>query len=117
MDTARIQATLADFASQRDWDKFHTPKNLSTALVCEAGELAELFQWMTGEESAAIMDTALADSVRDEMADVLLYLLRLADKLDVDLESAALAKIKKNGDKYPVHLSKGNADKYTRRKN
>ena len=117
MDVARIQALLAEFARQRDWDQFHTPKNLTTALMCEAGELAEIFQWMTAEQSNSVMyDESAATAVRDEMADVLLYLLRLADKLDVDLEQAMIEKINKNGAKYPVEVSRGNAEKYSRRK-
>lgn len=117
MDVHRIQSLLADFARERDWDQFHTPKNLATATVCEAGELAEIFQWMTESESEEVMnDPKLGEEVRDEMADVLLYLLRLADKLGIDLEAAMLAKIQKNGEKYPIDLSRGSAEKYNRRR-
>jgi dCTP diphosphatase len=117
MDVQRIQALLADFAQEREWDQFHTPKNLATAVVCEAGELAEIFQWMTDSQSGEVMgDPRLAEEIRDEMADVLLYLVRLADKLGVDLEVAMLAKIQKNGEKYPVDLSRGSAEKYSRRR-
>ena len=117
MDILHFQKLLADFATDRDWDQFHTPKNLSTAIVCEAGELAEIFQWMSAEESTRAMDDeALAEAIRDELADVQLYLLRLADKLNVDLESAMQAKIQKNALKYPVEVSRGSAEKYSRRK-
>lgn len=117
MNIQRIQSLLEDFARERDWDQFHTPKNLATAVVCEAGELAEIFQWMTDSQSEKVMsDPNLREEVRDEMADVLLYLLRLADKLDVDLEAAMLAKIQKNGEKYPIALSRGSAEKYSRRR-
>ena len=117
IDNQKLAITLRSFAAERDWDQFHTPKNLTTALMCEAGELAEIFQWMTAEQSNSVMyDESAATAVRDEMADVLLYLLRLADKLDVDLEQAMIEKINKNGAKYPVEVSRGNAEKYSRRK-
>ena len=116
MDTARIQNLLAKFAADRDWDRFHSPKNLSTALVCEAAELAEIFQWMTLEESAAAMDDPeLAKAIRDEVADVQIYLLRLADKLSIDLQEAMLEKIERNAERYPVALARGNSKKYSRR--
>ncbi len=117
MNTKQIQAKLAAFAEERDWDQFHSPKNLSTALMCEAGELAEIFQWMSGAESATAMtDPLIAEAIRDEIADVQLYLLRLADKLNIDVEAAMASKIAKNALKYPIEKSKGNAQKYSRRK-
>ena len=117
MNTTQIQAKLAAFAQERDWDPFHTPKNLATALMCEAGELAEIFQWMSGQESATAMaDPLIAEAIRDEVADVQLYLLRLADKLNIDVEAAMVSKIAKNALKYPIEKSKGNAQKYSRRK-
>jgi dCTP diphosphatase len=99
------------FVAERDWDRFHTPKNLAAALAVEAAELLEPFQWLTAEESAQLSPAQLA-AVQDEMADVLLYLVRLADRLDVDLLAAARAKIAKNALKYPVERSKGSARKY-----
>jgi NTP pyrophosphatase (non-canonical NTP hydrolase) len=99
------------FAAERDWDEFHTPKNLAAALAVEAAELLEPFQWLTAEQSAALTPEQLA-AVREEMADVLLYLVRLADKLDVDLLAAAQDKIARNALKYPVERSKGSARKY-----
>jgi len=117
MDVQRIQALLSDFARERKWDQFHTPKNFATAVVCKAGELAEIFQWMTDSQSEKVMgDLRLAEDIRDEMADVFLYLIRLADKLSVDLEAAMLTKIQKNGEKYPVSHSRGSAEKYSRRR-
>ncbi|MER5381778.1 nucleotide pyrophosphohydrolase [Streptomyces sp. NPDC002688] len=109
-----LQDTLAAFAHARDWEQFHTPKNLAMALAGESGELLEIFQWLTPEQSTQIMHhPAQAVRVREEMADVLAYLLRLADILDVDLEQALAQKIEINGRKYPVHLARGRAEKYT----
>ena len=90
-----LRLALRRFAAERDWEQFHTPKNLASALSVEAAELLENFQWLTAEQSAAPDEVTLA-RVRDEMADVLLYLVRLADVLDVDLVSAARSKIARN---------------------
>ena len=106
MPIADLQRQLREFAAERHWEQFQTPKNLVMALVGEVGELTELFQWLTPEESAQVMaDEQSATRVRDEMADVLAYLLRLADALNVDIEEALAAKMVKNAAKYPVHLS------------
>jgi dCTP diphosphatase len=106
MPIADLQGQLRDFAAERQWEQFQTPKNLVMALVGEVGELTELFQWLTPEESAQVMaDEDSATRVRDEMADVLAYLLRLADALNVDIEAALAAKMVKNAAKYPVHRS------------
>ncbi|MER5382241.1 nucleotide pyrophosphohydrolase [Streptomyces sp. NPDC056341] len=114
MTIRELQEELAQFARERDWEQFHTPKNLVMALVGEAGELAEIFQWLTPEQSQAIMATpGQAQAVRQEMADVLAYLLRLADVTGVDLEEALAEKIELNGQRYPVGLAYGRADKYT----
>jgi NTP pyrophosphatase (non-canonical NTP hydrolase) len=113
MDIKNIQKQLADFADERDWDQFHNPKNLAMALSVEASELVEIFQWLTPEQAEEIMDSSQSDHVKEEVADVMIYLLRLADKLDIDLESIVNDKIVQNGKKYPVNLSKGNADKST----
>ncbi len=107
-----LRDRLRRFAAERDWDQFHSPKNLAAALAVEAAELLEPFQWLTGEESRRL-DPAQLAAVRDEMADVLLYLVRLADKLDVDLVAAAREKIGKNGEKYPVGKARGSSRKYT----
>ena len=100
------------FAADRDWDQFHSPKNLSMALIAEAAELVEHFQWLTEEQSANLPEKKLAE-VREELADILIYLVRIADKLDTDLFKAALRKIEKNEEKYPVDKAKGTAKKYT----
>lgn len=116
MDIARIQKRLREFTAEREWDQFHSPKNLAMALTSEAGELAEVFQWMTEQRSRDLSqsetDLALA---REEIADVMIYLLRLADVLNINLEEAIDAKIDINKAKYPVGSSRGNATKYNRR--
>jgi len=114
MDLDKIKNIIREFAKQRDWDKFHTPKNLSMALSVEASELVEIFQWLSQEESKNI-DSNEIQNVKDEVADILIYLIRIADKLNIDLEKAVLEKIDKNNEKYPIDLSKGNAVKYNKR--
>ena len=114
MNIQNIQKQLSDFADERDWEQFHDPKNLAMALSVEASELVEIFQWLTQEESKNI-DSKDIQSVKDEVADILIYLIRIVDKLDIDLEEAVLEKIKKNTKKYPVELSKDNAVKYNKR--
>jgi NTP pyrophosphatase (non-canonical NTP hydrolase) len=108
----QIRDALREFAAERDWDQFHSPKNLASALSVEAAELLECFQWLSEAESRALTPAQLAE-VRDEMADVLNYLVRLADKLDVNLLEAARDKIQKNALKYPADKSRGNAKKYS----
>jgi NTP pyrophosphatase (non-canonical NTP hydrolase) len=102
MDIKSIQQQLADFADERDWDQFHNPKNLAMALSVEVSELVEIFQWLTAKQSEAIMQGDEATHVEEEMADILIYLLRIADKLNIDLDSAVSAKIIKNSKKYPL---------------
>ena len=106
-----LRDRLRGFVAERDWDQFHTPKNLAAALVVEAGELLEHFQWLTPDASGSLTAKQLAQ-VRDETADVLIYLVRLADKLDIDLLDAAREKMAKNALKYPVAKSRGNIRKY-----
>ena len=114
MTLTELQDTLRDFASERDWEQFHTPKNLAMALSGEVGELTELFQWLTPQESEAIMsDPRRAEHVREELADVFGYLLRLADVFGIDLEQALIDKVRSNAAKYPVEKARGNAAKYT----
>jgi len=97
-----LAARLKKFADARDWEKFHTPKNLAMALSVEVSELAEIFQWMTAEESSTVMtDEKLADAVRDELADITLYLVRLSAILKVDLLAEANAKIDRNEKRFP----------------
>ena len=107
-----LRQQLRKFASERDWDQFHYPKNLAIALSVESGELLEHFQWVTAEQSAHLAESQLAQ-VRLELADVFLYLVSLSDKLSVDLVAAAFEKLEINQKKYPVDLAKGNAKKYT----
>lgn len=107
-----LRDSLRKFVSERDWDQFHSPKNLAMALSVEASELMEHFQWLTEDESRRLPPEKLA-AVRDEMADVLVYLVRLADKLDVDLLEAAAQKIEKNALKYPAAKVRGSMKKYS----
>jgi NTP pyrophosphatase (non-canonical NTP hydrolase) len=111
-DLASLRDDLRSFAAERDWDQFHSPKNLSSALAVEAAELLEHFQWLTEEQSRSLPRPKL-EAVRRELADVLIYLVRLADKLDVDLLAAARVKIAENAVKYPVEKAKGSMRKYT----
>ena len=111
-DTLReLRDALRAFAAERDWDQFHSPRNLAAALSVEAAELLEPFQWLTDEQSRTLSPETRA-AVEQELADVLLYLVRLADKLDVDLPAAARAKIAQNALKYPVEKSRGSSRKY-----
>lgn len=113
VDVAGLQAALARFAVERDWERFHSPKNLAMALAGEVGELLELFQWLSEEASRELArQPAGARRVRDELADVLLYLVRLADVLGVDLDEACRSKLAANAAKYPVERARGRADKY-----
>ncbi|MEX2964335.1 nucleotide pyrophosphohydrolase [Microbulbifer sp. TYP-18] len=111
-DLDDIKENLRKFAQARDWDKFHSPKNLSMALAGEAGELLELFQWLTEEESKNLTQKQRKE-VEEEVADVFLYLLRLADRLNLDLLEAAKNKMIINKQKYPVSKVKGSSKKYT----
>lgn len=108
VDDLRMQ--LREFARERDWEQFHTPKNLSMALAGEVGELLEIFQWLTPEQAAEVMDSARAEDVRDELADVTIYLVRLADMLGVDLLEVAHAKLERNHDRFPPTQVSGRAD-------
>ena len=107
-----LQAALRRFAQDREWEQFHTPKNLAAALCVEAAELLEHFQWLSDEQSSALGEEKRA-AVEHELADVLIYLLQLSDKLGVDLEAAAWRKIQINAAKYPVDRAKGNMKKYS----
>ena len=103
---------LREFAKDRDWDQFHSPKNLSMALSVEVAEVVEHFQWLTEEQSKNLPNDKL-EEVATELADTFIYLTRLADKLEIDLLAAAHSKIEVNERKYPVGKAKGNAKKYT----
>jgi len=114
MNTEKLQEKIRQFVRDRDWEKYHDPKNLAMALAGEVGELLEIFQWLTPDESNQVMkDPKTATQVRHELADICVYLLRLSDKLNVPLEEAILEKLAINEKKYPTHLSKGVATKYT----
>lgn len=105
-DLRELRDALRHFAQERDWDRFHSPKNLAMALNVEAGELLEHFQWL-GEEQSRRVDAETKQALAHEMSDVLLYLVQLADKLDVDLLAAASAKMQLNAVKYPIEKQKG----------
>ena len=100
-DLISLRAALRDFAAERDWRQYHTPKNLAMALIVEAAELVEHFQWLTPEQSLGLSAQQLGE-VREEVADTLIYLVELADALEIDLIAAARDKIAKNAIKYPV---------------
>src|SRR6476619_423475 len=103
IDSAKLIAFQREFVRARDWEKFHTPKNLAMALAGEAGELVELFQWLTAEESEKLtQDPKKFQALRHELADILFYLLRLADKFGIDVESALWEKLEENARRYPV---------------
>ncbi len=104
----KLRQRLAKFAAMRDWDQFHSPKNLAMALIAEAAELVEHFQWLT-EEQSQLLSPEKKQAVSHELADVLIYLIRIADKLDIDLMAAAQSKIEINETRYPVARVKGDA--------
>jgi dCTP diphosphatase len=109
-----VQLRLRDFTARREWERFHSPKNLSMALAAEAGELLELFQWLTEEETKHLSDEDRG-RVEQEIADIQIYLLRLVDVLGISLSTAVEAKLALNEGRYPVEESRGNATKYSRR--
>ena len=106
-----LRELVRTFVAERDWDQFHTPKNLAVSLCVEAAELLEPFQWLATGNRGELTSKQLTN-IRHEMADVLIYLLRLADKFDVELASAVREKLDLNAVKYPVHQVKGDARKY-----
>ena len=107
-----LSAAVNDFAEARDWEPFHSPKNLSMALMVEAAELVEHFQWLS-EQQSFDLPPQKRHAVSEELADVLIYLVRLASRLEIDLEQAAWEKVEINKQKYPVEKSRGIAKKYT----
>ncbi len=104
----QLRQRLAEFAAVRDWDQFHSPKNLSMALIAEAAELVEHFQWLNEAQSRSLPPEKL-EAVGQELADILIYLIRTADKLDIDLLDAARRKIKLNDQRYPVARVRGDS--------
>ncbi len=113
VDLETLRLRLAEFAMERDWDQFHNPKNLAMALAGEAGEVLEHFQWLTFDQASSLPAETRAE-VALECADVLLFLLRLCDKLGIDLAQAAAAKLALNAKKYPAEKSRGKATKYNK---
>jgi NTP pyrophosphatase (non-canonical NTP hydrolase) len=109
---ADLTVQLRRFADERDWRQFHSPKNLAAALIVEAGEVLEHFLWLTEAQSEAL-SVQKRGEVELELADVLIYLVRLADRLDVDLIAAATRKVAINAQKYPIEKSRGSNTKYT----
>lgn len=107
-----LLSRIRKFAEERDWEQFHSPKNVSMALAVEAAELLEHFQWLTEDESRNL-DADKKQLVAEEVADVFLYVLRICDEIDIDLVKVANQKIDKNALKYPVEKVKGNSKKYT----
>jgi NTP pyrophosphatase (non-canonical NTP hydrolase) len=110
-DLGELKERVRAFVAERDWDRFHSPKNLAMALSVEASELVELFQWLTEEQSDSLRG-AERQRVAEELADVLWFLVRLSDRLDIDLLEAAERKLAENAKKYPADRVRGNAAKY-----
>ena len=105
MDYKRINEEIINFSEERDWDKFHTPKNLAMALSVEASELVEIFQWKKGDD---FKDVKTLEAVAEELSDIFYYTIRMCQKLDIDLEDAFYRKMIKNKKKHPVSIVKGN---------
>ena len=113
IDNQRLAAALRSFAAERDWDQFHTPKNLATSISVEASELLELFLWSRGQKGwEEIPPTPIRTKVEDELADILLALIRFADKAEIDLQSVAERKLAANARKYPAEKFRGSDRKY-----
>ena len=111
LDLPRIVEALRAFAKEREWEQFHSPKNLASALSVEASELLEIYQWMGSEDSRKPSEKVI-NKAKEEVADILYYLVRFADVAGIDIEKAFWDKINKNAEKYPVELAKGNSKKY-----
>lgn len=112
LDITKLKEKVSDFAKERDWEQFHTPKNISMALSVEASELMEIFQWLKSGDKSELSEAQLKQ-VKDELADVLVYSIRLADLLDINLEKAIPEKMEQNALKYPASKARGNSKKYT----
>ena len=114
LDLQSLHQDIETFTHERDWDQFHSVKNLAMALSVESSELLEIFQWMREEESnLAHQDEKLLEKIEDEVADIFIYLLRIVSKTHLDLEACIERKMEKNAKKYPVELSRGSSKKYT----
>ena len=108
MNYKKVKSEIRKFVDERDWEQFHTPKNLSMALSVEASELLEIFQWQKADEYKKA-NKKQKEMIKDEIADIFYYLVRISDKLDIDIEKAFIKKMKKNRKKYPKRLVKGKA--------
>lgn len=113
MKSKLLKEQIIQFIKERDWEQFHTPKNLAIAIGAEAGELLECFQWKTDEEIKAMIEENGTGHMADEIADIYIYLVSLCKSMDIDLETAVDMKLEKNRRKYPIEKSMGNAKKYT----
>ena len=114
MNQKKLQKLLREFAKKRDWDQFHNLKNLAISINLESSELLEIFQWDKSEDiDYKLKEKKIKEKISDEVADIMLYLLRFSDIAKIDIEKSCLDKIKKNKKKYPIKLSKGNSKKYT----
>lgn len=115
VDVVKLAASLQRFADDRDWQQFHSPKNLILALTGEVGELCEIFQWMSDADSLAVAaNPEISQAVKDELADVLMYLVRLSSVLGIDLNEAVTRKLASNSQKYPVDKARSSSKKYDR---
>ena len=113
IDLKKLNNEIEKIVSERDWDQFHSVKNLAMALSVESSELLEIFQWMTEAQSNSVKDDGkMMERIEDEVADIFVYMMRIMSKTDIDLEKVVLNKLKKNAEKYPVEKSKGNSKKY-----
>ena len=113
IDNKKLATILRSFAAERDWDQFHTPKNLAISISLEAAELLELFQWSRGQRGwDEVTDPSIRAKVEEELADILLYVIRFADKAEIDLEAIAARKIASNAQKYPPERFRGSDRKY-----
>ena len=111
---AHLKAAMDDFARERDWHQFHTPKNLSMAIAAEAGELMEHFLWSESQDSVrTLSDPQKKAKVADELADIFLFALQFANVTGIDVASVIMRKLEKNANKYPVSKAKGRSEKYT----
>jgi len=111
MDIKKLQEQIKEFCKDRDWDQFHTPKNIAASISIEASELLQLFQWSQGAKWSELQDKELKKEVEEELADVLIYLLRFSDLSGIDIEKVIEEKLIKNENKYPISKSKGSDKK------
>jgi dCTP diphosphatase len=111
LDLGKLKDKLIKFAKEREWEQFHSPKNLAMALSVESSELVEIFQWLTEEQSKRLPEDKMKD-VRDEIADIFVYIVRMCTILDIDINDAVESKMKHNAEKYPVDKARGSAKKY-----